>query len=58
MQFDTKTGDLHVFSRFQLGRVAAKHIQHVTDAAKLCISEYKEFLAKKEDPGLNLQDEE
>ena len=58
MQFDTKTGDLHVFSRFQLGRAASKHIKHVTDAAKQCISEYKEFLAKKEDAGLTLQDEE
>ena len=50
-QFNTKTGDLHVFSRFQLGKTAAKHITSVTEAAKLCVTEYKEFL--KKNPDLN-----
>ena len=46
MQFDTETSMFHVYSRCQLGKTASQHIQAVTEAAKICIAEYRAFLKK------------
>ena len=54
IQFNAKTGELHVFSRFQLGAKASRHIKEVTDAAKVCVTEYRNFL--KANPDVKAED--